>query len=150
MPIFLSASRGEPRPEGEMPKVTAVDNDSILLWVDPEAKMIGHEFRKFVYGNALRDALDTGLEIMEKYAATKWLSDERNGGALPPADIAWSKTGWKPRMLKAGWTYWALVPSCKVVGQMSIKQLVDDYARMGLTVRLFNEPEEGGKWLLGV
>ena len=150
MPIFLSVWRREPRSEDEMPAITAVDNDSILLWVDPDAKMVGHEFRKYICGNALRTALDTGLEMMTKYSATKWLSDDRKGGALPPEDIEWSKTCWKPRMLQAGWKHWALVPSTKVVGQMSIKQLVDDYARMGLTVRLFNEPDEGRKWLLSV
>ena len=130
-----------------MPRVTAVDNEFILLWVDPEAKTIGHEFRKYISGKPLRDALETGLEMMKKHGATKWLSDDRNGGALPPDDIEWSKSSWKPRMLKAGWKHWALLPSTRVTGKMSIQHLVDDYAKMGLTVKVFSDSAEGRKWL---
>ncbi len=133
-----------------MAKITAVDNDSILLWVDPDAKVVGHEMRKYVSGKPLRDALDKGVELFKQYGASKWLSDDRKGGALPPDDVEWSKTSWKPRIIKAGWKYWALIPPSKVVGQMSMKQLIEDYAKVGLTVRIFTEPDEGMKWLASV
>ncbi len=133
-----------------MARITAVDNDSILLWVDPAAKLIGHELRKFVTAEVLRKAFETGLELTKKHAVTKWISDDRKGGALPPEHLQWSQSFWRPNMIKAGWKYWALLPPEKVVGQMSMKRVAEDYAKLGLTMRVFHEAEEALKWLAGV
>jgi hypothetical protein len=75
------------------------------------------------------------------------LSDDRNNSALAQNDVAWSKTDWFPRVMKAGWKYWALVQPEKVIGQMNMDRIVKDYSEKGLTVKIFSDPDEAMKWL---
>ncbi len=133
-----------------MPKITTVDNDSIVLWVDTDSKVVGHELRKYPSSEALRDALNAGVELFKKHGATKWLSDDRKGGALPQDFLDWSAANWKPRVISAGWKHWALILPLKIGGQLSMKRLVENYAKAGVTVQIFTEPDEGMKWLNSV
>ncbi len=130
-----------------MSKTTVLDNDYVTMWFHPEKKIVHHQFHKFIYGEPLRDTLMAGTRLLEKHQAQKWLSDDRNNAVLPEEDRNWGNANWFPQTIKAGWKYWALILPEKVVGQMSMKQLVDDYSKRGLSVRIFSNPDEGLKWL---
>jgi hypothetical protein len=134
-----------------MSETIIVDNEYVTLWYHPEHKVIHHQFHKFTYGEPLREAFTEGAKLMEKYGAKKWLSDDRKNSALTKEDMEWADTVWRPRVIKAGYKYWALVLPEKIVGQMNLKQIIKQkYANLGITVELFNGPDEAMQWLKSV
>jgi hypothetical protein len=85
---------------------------------------------------------------MEKYGAQKWLSDDRKNSALTKEDQEWSDVHWRPRVIKAGYKHWAIVLPEKLIGELNLKRIIrEKYAGTGVTVQLFNDPEEAMKWL---
>lgn len=130
-----------------MNKVSIVENDLIAVWVYPDRKMIHHMMKAYCFGPEFREALTRGLEAMELYRATKWLSDDRANGALPPEDGAWAGQEWSPRALAAGWKHWAVVQPAKIIGQINMERFVKDSAARGLNARMFGDPEEAMRWL---
>lgn len=128
-------------------KITLIDNERSSLWYYPETKIVHHQFHTFVYGKDFRGILEKGLEMFQKHGACKWLSDDRGNSAVGPADTEWATNVWAPRVIAAGWKFWAVVKPRKVIGQMNIKQWIEMYAEKGVTVRAFTEPEEALRWL---
>ena len=126
---------------------TILDNEFATVNVHPDKKILQHKFHKFIFGDAFREVLTKGVDAFEENHCTKWLSDDRNNSALKQEDLTWTQTIWEPRVLKAGWKYWALVMPDKTVGKMSMKGLVDHYAKVGVTVEIFDSPEKGMAWL---
>lgn len=128
-------------------KVAIVENEFVTVWYYPDQKIIHHQFHKFLYGDALHDALNKGLEAFKAHGATKWLSDDRENSALPKADLDWGQTNWRPRMQAARWKYWAIMQPKKVIGQLNIQHVIDDLREHGVTVKAFTDEEEALAWL---
>ena len=53
----------------------------------------------------------------------------------------WTATVWRPRVIKGGWKYWALVLPEKAIGQMNMKQIVQQHADTGVTVQIFTNAD---------
>ena len=130
-----------------MPKVTVLDNEFITLWYHPESKIIHHKFHKYIFGEAFREGLNTGWEVMKKYGAQKWLSDDRNNPVLDSADTEWNMAHWLPQVIEAGWKYWAIVQPEEFAAKYGLDALTKELADRGITVRIFNDPEKAMKWL---
>lgn len=130
-----------------MSKVTIVDNPQITVWCHTDKKIIHHQVHKFLHGQAFRESLMAGAEAMKKYGAKKWLSDDRGSTVLDKADLEWGATVWSPRVIQAGWKYWAIVTPEKVLAKMNMEQLAKEYAAKGVTVKAFSDPEVAMKWL---
>jgi len=130
-----------------MDKELILDNDYMTLWYYPGKKIVHHQFHKFTYGKALRDGLSAGAALLEEKGAQKWLSDDRKNTGLGKEDMNWTATVWRPRVIKAGWKYWALVLPEKILGQMSMKRIIEEYANTGVTVQIFSDPDEAMRWL---
>lgn len=133
-----------------MPTITIIDNENASLWYHPESGIIHHKFKKYMWGDAFKEVLETGLAEMEKRGATKWLSDDRNNSALREEDGAWAQDDWTPRVLAAGWKYWAVVLPENVIGKMNMKHFIDQQAQAGVTVKVFSDPNEALGWLENV
>jgi hypothetical protein len=133
-----------------MSAITIFENEFAVLSFHPEKKIVHHRIKKFVHGNDLKNILDQGYEQIKKNSAKKWLSDDRNNNALTKEDEHWAINDWFPRVLKAGWKYWAIVMPEKVVGQMNMKEFKDNYSKAGVTVDVFTDPESALKWLESV
>ena len=86
-----------------------LDTDVARLSYDVRNKIVQHEFRSFVHGPALRAVLEKGLELFRARGAYKWLSDDRGNGPVTAADGEWALHDWAPRVIAAGWKYWAVV-----------------------------------------
>jgi hypothetical protein len=127
--------------------ITVLNNDFATVLYHPDGKIVHHQFHKFIYGQAFRDVLTKGAEIFEQYGATKWLSDDRNNSALPAEDSEWAIQTWNPRVLQAGWQYWAVVLPVKIIGQMNMQRFIEMYSEMGVTVKAFSDPDEALAWL---
>ncbi|NWF92441.1 MAG: hypothetical protein HXY46_05960 [Syntrophaceae bacterium] len=130
-----------------MDKEVVLENEYITVWYYPQKKIVHHEFHKFTSGKTFQDALSAGAAILEKNRAQKWLSDDRKNTVIGKDDMQWTKTVWRPRVIKAGWKYWALVLPEKVIGQMVMKRIIKEYADTGVTVEIFSDPDKAMKWL---
>jgi hypothetical protein len=129
-----------------LPRIV-LDTEAALLQYHPKAKIVHHEFRRFIYGDELRAVLSKGLELFEKHGACKWLSDDRHNGPLRPSDEQWALNHWFPRVKAAGWKYWAVVMPEKVLGQMNMKRWMAAYEPHGIEARPFGDPEVALAWL---
>ena len=130
------------------PKVIT-DTEFATLWLHADTNVIHHQFKKYIHGPPFREVLEAGLVLMVNQHCTKWLSDDSNNGAITPEDEKWSQNDWFPRMMKAGWKHWAVLPPTKVVGQMNIKRFADTYRKLGLNARIFTNETEALTWLVG-
>jgi hypothetical protein len=128
---------------------TIIDNRSARLVYHPDAGIIHHEFRMLMRGDAFREVLNRGLEALERYRATKWLSDDRRNSSLTADDSTWAETVWFPRAQAAGWKHWAIVLPENLVGQMNMKRFIEHNAAQGVNVRVFTDPDAGLRWLEG-
>jgi hypothetical protein len=128
-------------------KIFIVDNDMISVWVYPEHHMIHHQMNSYCYGEKFYQALTKGAEALERYHATKWLSDNRHNGALPAEDAVWTEKNWFPRVKAAGWRHWAVVHPEKVVGQLNMSRFVKKYGQLGINARTFSDVDEAFHWL---
>lgn len=126
---------------------TILDTEAVGLWYHPKGKIVHHEFRRFVYGQELRNALLKGAELFTHYGACKWLSDDRRNGPVRPADEQWALNEWFPKVKAAGWKYWAVVMPDKVMGQMNMKRWIATYARQEIQAQAFTTPLEALAWL---
>jgi hypothetical protein len=85
--------------------------------------------------------------VLENNHAQKWLSDDRKNSVITEEDKKWTATEWRPKVIQAGWKYWAIVLPEKIVGQMSMKRIIEEYAKTGVTVSIFDDPEKALLWL---
>jgi hypothetical protein len=128
-------------------ETTIFTNEFATLLYHPEAGIVHHIFHKPISGEEFRRVLNTGLEIFKKNGAGKWLSDDRGNAPLPDDDIAWSKVEWFPRVVEAGWKYWALVVPEDTMVRMNLMQVTDTYSAAGIRVMVFDNPDAAMKWL---
>lgn len=130
-----------------MAKELIMENNCAILWYHTDSKIVHHQIKKYAYGKDLQDLLLKGTELLKTRGAKKWLSDDRNNSAITKADTEWGNTVWFPMTVKSGWKYWAIVQPEKVIGQMNMKDRADQYAKHGITARMFSDPDEALKWL---
>lgn len=125
---------------------TLVDGPAASLWYYPESKIVHQKVRRFAPGVELRTILEESLKTFVRYRATKWLLDDRDSGPLTLGDADWVKD-WTPRMMDAGWKFWAVVVPKKVSGQMSMRSCVETWAKDTLVVQTFRSAEPALDWL---
>jgi hypothetical protein len=123
------------------------DSSSVTLWYHPEKKIVHHQIHKFVFGEEFQKFLLIGTEALKKNHAQKRLSDDRGNSVLRNEDLEWGVTNWFPHTVQAGWRYWAIVQPEKIMAQVTMQQLVEDYAKAGILARFFTDPSEAMKWL---
>ncbi|MBN2528311.1 MAG: hypothetical protein JXR76_18120 [Deltaproteobacteria bacterium] len=124
-----------------------ITNDKLTLMVFPELKMIVHQIHGVVSGEQFRNMLMTGTDAFEEYGCTKWLSDDHRNSMVSMEDLEWGKSVWEPRILEAGWKYWALVIPQKVLGEMAMRGIMKRYVELGVTARIFDLYDEAFNWL---
>ena len=130
-----------------MPKTTLFENEYSVIYLHEEDKIIHHVVKKYLHGERLRELLVKGVEVMEARGATKWLSNDRENGAMLLEDKEWGDRVWFPRAVAAGWRHWAILPPKKIVGQMSLNQKADQSRSGGVEVKVFVNEDEALAWL---
>lgn len=130
-------------------KITLIENGYACLWFYPNSGIIHHKFLQPISGDKFREVLLTGLDLLERRGAQKWLSDDRNNSVLSAEDSAWSQEYWLPRALEAGWKYWAMLPPIRTRAQLNITRLVEFVEEMSdVSVKLFTDPDAARQWLV--
>lgn len=124
-----------------------IDNEFATLQYHPDKKIVHHKWKQWMPSQPFREVLTKGAEVFEKYGAQKWLSDDRENGALSSDDAEWALSDWSARVIEAGWKFWAVVMPEKVIGQMNMRGFVDIYAERGVSVQVFSDPDKAMTWL---
>ena len=122
--------------ESKNAKVEWIESDRIIL----------KAFKSFIQGDELKSAFNAGYEKLKNEKGTKWLSDNRGIPVYKAEDVKWINEDWFPRILKAGWKYWALVEPETAVGAMVMKQFTF-YIEKGITLQVFHSIEKAQAWL---
>ncbi len=130
-----------------MAKIEIFKNEQISVYYLLEEKIIYHVMHGQVEGQPFRDALLAATDVLMKNKASKWLSDDRLNPALKQADQKWILEVWQPKVLKAGWKYWAIILPEDAVGKLRMSVMATQYAKLGVKVNAFSSPEEGLTWL---
>ncbi len=129
-------------------KTTLIENEYAYLWYYPDDGIIHHKFLQPVPDDIFQEVLMTGLVLLREHGAIKWLSDDRNNSILSAESSAWSQSYWLPLAIKAGWKYWALLPTANPRGQINVKRLIAYVAETyGIEIRQFSDPDEAWQWL---
>jgi hypothetical protein len=130
-----------------VPIITIIDDEKRSLFFHPDSKVVHHKIKGGLFGSDFRDLLSKGAEWMERYHATKWLSDDRDNTIVAPEDYQWGDTEWAPRVIKAGFKYWAIVVPASAVGNLQMRRFADEYRQRGVTVQVFDKLETALAWL---
>ena len=130
-----------------MSKLLVVEKPMMVVWAYPERKLIHHVMKTYCHGTDFREGLSKGADALKLHKATKWLSDDRAGGAAPMDDEEWAQKVWLPRVINLGWKHWAMVPPAKVIGRIKLERIVKQFAALGINARPFSDPDEAMAWL---
>jgi hypothetical protein len=126
---------------------TIIETQRMSLFYHPVEKIVHHEMHQYPGLELLQDILTRGLELIREKGATKWLSDDRNGGALPKSHHEWGDRVWAPDAIAAGWQHWGLVLPNDLLHNANMQKLARLYASQGVTVQVFSDPDEAFRWL---
>ncbi len=129
-----------------MAVITIIDDEKRSLFFHSDSKVVHHKVKAPLYGNDFRDMLSRGAECLEKNMATKWLSDDRINGAIAPEDNEWGDSIWAPRVIRAGFKYWAIVGPHTAAGNLQMRRLSSEFRKRGVTVEVFATPEAAMAW----
>jgi len=117
-----------------------------IEWLEKE-KIVVKTVHGYIHGEELRTVFNAGYEQMKKSRGKKWLTDNQGMRLYEPEDAEWINKDWLPRMLKAGWEYWALVEPDSNVGLLTMEKF-KFYARMGIDLHKFRNVEQALSWLI--
>ena len=126
---------------------TVLETERMSLYYHPIENIVHHEMHSYPGIQTLEQVLMKGLEIMKKHGSTKWLSDDRKGGAVPKSHHEWGDRVWAPQAVAAGWKHWALTLHGDVLHAANMSRLAELYAGRGVTVKTFSAPDLTFQWL---
>ena len=130
-----------------MSVISILDNQYARLVYYTQDKIVHHTFHKPLDSTHFRLVLNAGVDLLGKYGATKWLSDNRAIDPHSDEDNAWANTEWVPRAIAAGWKYWALVVPHDIKARMNLSGVVNSFFEKGIRVMVFIDPDEAMTWL---
>ena len=130
-----------------MSKIELLSNEHVALWFHTDQKIVHHEIRGFAPSREFRNLLTRGAELIEQHHAQKWLSDDTRSSPIRTEDYHWGDTVWAPRVIAAGFKYWAIVLPNKAVAQIQMQRFCEEYRARGVTVELFEKADRGLAWL---
>jgi len=127
-----------------------IQTERATLEYVPDGNIVHHRILQPLQGPAFRELLNKGAELFEKRGVRKWLSDDRGNGALHPDDAQWGLSEWSPRVIRAGWKWWAIVMPDAALGRINMKRFINKYRDDGVTVEIFDDPSAALAWLRSV
>jgi hypothetical protein len=124
-----------------------LENDHITLWYYPELGIVHHQMVATPTSDEFRELLVRGAETLERHRAIKWMSDDRGNTLLRPDDEAWADSEWLPRVLRAGFKFWAIVLPAGAIGKLNMRRLASQHASHGIVSRIESMPRPAFEWL---
>lgn len=133
-----------------MATITVLDNAHVTLYFHEDTKIVHHIYHPPIGGEYLKEELNTGIDLLLKYNACKWLSDNRAIDGHTEEETDWINTDWLPRAIGSGWKYWALVVPHSIKARMNMAEFVDAFYDMGVRVMVFTDPDKAMGWIENV
>jgi len=133
-----------------MKPITIMEDEFAGLWYHPDSNVVHHEIRRFLPRGFFEKILATGADYLEEHRGQKWLSDDRSSVMIAEEDLRWTAAVWAPRVIEAGFRYWAVVTPASAVAAVQMAECVDRYRRQGVTVELFDQAGDALAWLESV
>lgn len=130
-----------------MADVILIDNDFITMKYLPDRRTIFHTVHRPLSSQTLRESLLIGLEALQRYGVSKWLSDDRNNGPMSDEDREWGAENINRRAIEVGWKYWALVVPQEVVAAGSMAPTMEAMHGFGMRMMVFSKVEDALAWL---
>jgi hypothetical protein len=130
-----------------MGKNVVFDNGKMTIWYYDDYKIIHHRFNKLTYGQYYKDGFLKGLEVMKENNAVKWLSDNGETQVLRKEDLEWAAENWRPKMIEAGWKYWAVIKPESAAGKLLFDKFIKMYEKLGVTLKFFDDVDTALTWL---
>jgi len=132
-----------------MATITALSNDYCDLLFHEEEKIVHHIYKPPMDSDHLAELLSAGTDLMEKYGAVKWLSDNRLlANAFSDEVATWVNNVWLPRTIKAGWKFWAMVVPESLIGQADHVKYVESFYDKGIWVTVYTDLESAMDWIV--
>ena len=125
-----------------------LSNECLEMFYYEETKIIHHIYTDKIGGECLREQLNLGVDLMQRYGAVKWLSDNSAIDGHAEADLKWTEEDWLPRAVAAGWKYWALVVPENLHARMDMWQVTRMFHDHGVHQNVFTDPDEAMAWLI--
>jgi len=126
---------------------TVLDNEFVSVWYHPLEKVVHHKIKKYMPAEHFRAFLTKGADAFEKYRCQKWLSDDRANAVVPQGIADFGEKVWTPRMVKAGFKWWAIIMPDMATGKLSMRAFIDAYRKVGVTVEIFGDEQSALTWL---
>lgn len=134
-----------------MATITVMSNEYFDLLFHEDMKLVHHIYKPAMSSGQLKELLSAGTDLMEKYGATKWLSDNRQlANAFSDEVAQWVNDVWLPRTIQAGWKYWAMVVPDSVIGRADHIKYVESFYNTGIWVTVYTDVEPAMKWISGL
>jgi hypothetical protein len=122
-----------------------------LLHVEPEHQLLTVTWTRPVMNQDYRELWDAILPIAQQHRITRWLLDQRQMGAMMPADMQWVVEDWYPRSVKllGNSRRSAILVSANVFGEITVKKGINSLVQtQDLETDYFTDLEEARQWLL--
>jgi hypothetical protein len=129
---------------------TIINNEFAQLYFHTDTGIIHHHFTNLLDTEHLREVLYSGLDLLTKHGTCKWLSDNRFMNPHAEEDAEWITNDWLPKVLAAGWKYWALVVPVSWHAKVNMVDYVNTFHEMGVRVMVFSDPDEAMAWLIDI
>lgn len=125
-------------------------NSFVTLSYDRQLRLGRATWTGKLQGPELREAFLLCLEMINRYALTKWLADDRRMESISPADQEWSLQIHVPRMAGSSLQRYAWLPSRFDDNRSSVERMIDKGHThdLNLVLRKFADEEEALAWLM--
>jgi hypothetical protein len=123
------------------------DEDYLTAQYDDTLDAVVMEWHDFAQGEAFRNGLNAGLELVEKENAENWLADLREMGTVAEDDQEWSNNDWFPRALETTLSYMAIVQPESVIANISVENIMQEGGGGDLKTHYFDDYAEATQWL---
>lgn len=143
----MGAGERKYEPDPIYERELVLQNEHITLWFYPELKIVHHQMVQAPTSERFRELLTHGADTLERHRAIKWMSDDRGNTLLRPDDEEWADTIWLPRVLKAGFKFWAIVLPQAAIGKLNMQRIATQHARRGIVSRIEATPYPAFEWL---
>lgn len=122
----------------------------ITVWYHERRQIVHHRVNRPILTEELpviQKAFTSGSDVMRKYRANKWLSDDRLQLVMPTEIQDWCQNTWFPATRRLGWSVWAIVQPESAVARLFIGRLLVNVLADGMRAQAFNDVSSAMVWL---
>jgi hypothetical protein len=123
------------------------DEPWLAIYWDDSCQAVRLEWKAYIEGEQVHLGLETGLALLQKNRASRWVADVRRLGPVRQVDQTWINQVWFPRAIEGGLRYLATVTPKSAIARMSVKQIMSKVNDTEVFHSYFDELEQARQWL---